>query len=206
MAELTPKKPSPDGIFGTKAGFNSCKLESSQDSTGTSPLCPQCGSKKVWRDGQRLIYSETIQRWLCKNCGFRFSDPAQLKAFRSMMAKLKPKNEETKVIKSKVDRLFTRQICVSETKNLGPEQLLKQIPERRIDIAGKIVEYAWKMQKEGYGKETIRGNCGCLRALNVRGADLADPESVKEALAREQKWSQNRRRNVINSYTLFLKF
>ena len=38
MAELT-SKPSPD-IFGTKAGFNSCKLESAQDSTGTSPLCP----------------------------------------------------------------------------------------------------------------------------------------------------------------------
>lgn len=123
-----------------------------------------------------------------------------------MMARLKPKNGESKVIKSKIDKLFTRQICVSETKNLGPEQLLKQIPERRIDIAGKIVDFAWKMQKEGYGKETIRGNCGCLRALTVRGADLADPESVKEVLAREQKWSQNRRRNVINSYTLLLKF
>ena len=34
----------------------------------------------------------------------------------------------------------------------------------------------------------------------------ADPESVKEALAKEQKWSSNRRKNVINYYTLFLKF
>ena len=50
---------------------------------------------------------------------------------------------------------------------MGPEQLLKQIPERRIDIAGKLVEFAWKMQKEGYAKETIRGDCGCLRALTV---------------------------------------
>jgi integrase len=40
----------------------------------------------------------------------------------------------------------------------------------------------------------------------VRGANLADPESVKEALSKEQKWSQNRRRNVINAYTLLLKF
>jgi integrase len=68
------------------------------------------------------------------------------------------------------------------------------------------VQYAWKMQKEGYGKETIRGNCGCLRALILRGANLADPESGKEALSKEQKWSQNRRRNVINAYTPLLKF
>ncbi len=38
MAELT-SKPSPD-VFGTKVGFNSCKLESAQGSTGTSPLNP----------------------------------------------------------------------------------------------------------------------------------------------------------------------
>jgi integrase len=170
------------------------------------PICPQCGTGKVWRDGQRAIYSETIQRCLCKTCGFRFSDPAQLAAFRSMMAKLQPQNGESKVIKRQSDKVFSCQICVSETKNLGPEQLLQQIPERRIDIAGKLVDFAWKMQKEGYSKETIRGDCGCLRALALRGADLADPETVKEVLAKEQTWSQNRRRNVINAYTLLLKF
>jgi integrase/ribosomal protein L37AE/L43A len=170
-----------------------------------SLLCPKCG-RKVVRAGQRKIYSETIQRWLCYHCDFRFSDPAQLAAFRKMKAKLQPKNDESKVIKSQSDRLFTCQIRVQETKNLGPEQLLQQTPERRIDIAGKLVEYAWKMQKEGYDKETIRGNCGCLRALALRGADLAEPESVKEVLSKEQKWSQNRRRNVINAYTLLLKF
>ena len=89
---------------------------------------------------------------------------------------------------------------------MEPEQLLKQIPERRIEIAGKLIDFSWKMQKEGYAQESIRGNCGCLRALTLRGADLADPESVKAVLAKEQKWSQNRRRNVINAYTLLLKF
>jgi hypothetical protein len=39
MAELI-SKPSPDGKLDTKAGFNSCKLESAQGSTGTSPLNP----------------------------------------------------------------------------------------------------------------------------------------------------------------------
>lgn len=169
-------------------------------------ICPKCGNDKIWRNGQRTIYSEIIQRWLCKTCGFRFSDPVQLESFRTMMAKLQTKKGVSKRIKSQTDTLSSCQICVSETKNLEPEQLLKQIPEKRLEIAGKLVDFSWKMQKEGYAQESIRGNCGCLRALTVRGADLADPESIKEVLAKEQKWSQNRRRNVINAYTLLLKF
>ncbi len=61
------------------------------------------------------------------------------------------------------------------------------------------------MEKQGYYKETIRGYSSGLRALIQRNANLLDAESVKEALAKEQKWSQHRRRNVINAYTLFLK-
>ncbi len=61
------------------------------------------------------------------------------------------------------------------------------------------------MAKEtGYAKETIRGYLSCLRTLIDRGANLYDPESVKDVMAR-QKWSANRRRNVVNAYTLFLK-
>jgi len=77
--------------------------------------------------------------------------------------------------------------------------------DQPADIKGKLVQFAFYMQKQGYTRETIRGNEGALKALLVRNADLLDPESVKEVLAREQKWSQNRRRNVINGYTLFLK-
>jgi integrase len=61
------------------------------------------------------------------------------------------------------------------------------------------------MQKQGYAPGTIRSNTGALRALLIRNPDLLNPESVKEALARELAWSQNRRRNVVTSYGLFLK-
>ena len=101
------------------------------------------------------------------------------------MARLQPKNRESKLLKSQFDNLSYSQICDPETKTLEPEQTTKQVPKRRIDIAGKIVEFAWKMQKEGYQKETILRYCGCLRALITRGADLTDSESVIEALAKE---------------------
>jgi integrase len=98
----------------------------------------------------------------------------------------------------------------TEAKNLIATETEEQTvagttPQQTPDVKGKIIEFAWYMEKQGYAKESIRGNLGALRALQNRNAKMLDPESVKEALAKEQKWSQNRRRNVINAYTLFLK-
>ena len=90
---------------------------------------------------------------------------------------------------------------------MGPEQIsIQQVPESKEDVKGKLVQFAWTMQQEQYAKETIRVNISCLRALVERGANLLDTLSVKNALAREQKWSAARKRNAITAYTLFLKF
>jgi len=75
-----------------------------------------------------------------------------------------------------------------------------------VEVKGKIIEFLWWAEKQGYAKETVRGYGSCLRALMYRGANLLNPESVKEALAKERSWSANRRRNVINAYTTFIKF
>jgi integrase len=38
--------------------------------------CPQCGSSRLYRDGLRnLNDGSTVQRWLCRSCGYRFSEP-----------------------------------------------------------------------------------------------------------------------------------
>lgn len=107
-----------------------------------------------------------------------------------------------------------RQVCVALARGaknldaaaLGHSPAAGTSPNQPADVKGKLFDYTWTMQKEGYSPATIRTNAGALRALLARKADLMNPENVKEALAREQKWSQNRRRNVITAYTLFLKF
>jgi hypothetical protein len=43
------------------------------------------------------------------------------------------------------------------------------------------------MQKQGYASGTIRSNSGALKALLARNADLTNPKSVKEVLAKEQR-------------------
>jgi len=43
-----------------------------------SPIrCPECTSQRVWRDGIRRTSHGDIQRWLCRDCGFRFSESTQ---------------------------------------------------------------------------------------------------------------------------------
>ncbi|MBM4401254.1 MAG: hypothetical protein FJ045_04810, partial [Crenarchaeota archaeon] len=37
--------------------------------------CPECGGSKLYRDGMRYLSSgEAVQRWLCRDCGYRFSE------------------------------------------------------------------------------------------------------------------------------------
>jgi len=51
------------------------KIKDVKDVMAT-PTCPQCGSKRVWKDGLRQLSDGAIvQRWLCRDCGYRFSDP-----------------------------------------------------------------------------------------------------------------------------------
>jgi len=59
--------------------------------------------------------------------------------------------------------------------------------------------------KKGRTETTIRGQCGSLRTLYNRGADLYSSESVKETVA-SQDWTSGMRKNVINAYINFAKF
>jgi integrase len=103
-----------------------------------------------------------------------------------------------------------RRVCATkEAKNLNQETEAQTVPgdiqQAEQDLKGKLVTYAFYMEKQNYSPETRRMNNGCLGALQRRNANLLDPESVKLVLAHEKAWSENRKRNVINAYSLFLK-
>ncbi|MCJ7761933.1 hypothetical protein MUP38_00575 [Candidatus Bathyarchaeota archaeon] len=175
-----------NSVFG-EAGQTQTGKSDLQESAGANPPCPQCGSKKLWRDGLRYsIFGDEIQRWLCRNCDFRFSDPQDVQRAWSTFERVE--RIESKSLKSTGYKGITRQIRVKETKNLGPEQtIIQNVPESKEEIKGKLVQFAWKMQQEGYNKETIRTDGSCLKGLIIRGANLSDPESVKEVLWQKSK-------------------
>jgi len=68
--------------------------------------CPECGSPRNWKDGLRKTGFGTVQRYLCRSCGFRFSDPmAQLQVKVDIPAQdFKMLNPRSDMSKRPVDR------------------------------------------------------------------------------------------------------
>jgi len=107
---------------------------------------------------------------------------------------------------------------VSATKPKGAKNLVKV--ESRIEkraagattqpkpdsatVKGKLVEFAWELKKQNLADSTRELYGRMLRKLVTVGADITEPESVKDAIAK-QKWSECVKSNVIAAYTKFLR-
>jgi integrase len=75
----------------------------------------------------------------------------------------------------------------------------------KADVKGKLVDFLWWMKKQGYKKSTIEGRVKFLRTLVNRGANLLDPESIKETLALEESWKDGYKANLVDAYSCFLE-
>jgi integrase len=98
--------------------------------------------------------------------------------------------------------------CASKrAKNLSNATELKTVAgesPKQDDSKSPLFQYAWWMKKEGYAEDTITTRVKILRILCKRGAVLNDPETIKEAIAR-QSWSSKRKVNAADAYTAFLR-
>ena len=151
MAELTQQTSEANRIFDREAGSKNGESERLCGSAGVSLLCPHCGSNKVWRDGLRYsMFGDKIQRWLCRNCGLRFSDPVDVEKAWSTFERVE--RVDTKPKKATDDIVTNCQICVTKaegTKNLAAEIQEKEIPPRsETDNKGSLLQYLWKMQQQ----------------------------------------------------------
>lgn len=71
------------------------------------------------------------------------------------------------------------------------------------DIKGRIIKFAWELQKRAYAETTLKNYSYLLKGLVDRGANLYDPESVKDVISKAQSWCQGRKNNAVKAYTLF---
>jgi hypothetical protein len=103
------------------------------------------------------ILETPIQRWLCRACGLRFSDPKTLALQRIATV-------QTKELRSQHNKDSSRQICVSETKNLSAEQQTIEVLQGNKDgeFAQKIYDYSLWLNKNGKSEATIRGRVKLL--------------------------------------------
>ena len=73
------------------------------------------------------------------------------------------------------------------------------------DLKSELFNFAWWLRKNGLKETTIESKVKLLKVLVRRGANLADPESVKLVIAK-QNWSEGRKENAVDAYTSFLSF
>jgi integrase len=147
--------------------------------------CPECGSSKIAKTGLRLLSAgKETQTFKCSECSRKFSEN-YIRCPRQFSTAHYALNGESE----KMDSLTEAKTVTGNLEN--------------IEI--KIAKHHGKMMLQNYKPSTIRLSKSALRTLMKRGADLANPESVKEVMSK-QKWSGNRQRNVIIAYTQFLKY
>jgi integrase/recombinase XerD len=207
--------------------------------------CPSCHSQRLYRDGLRyLADGSAIQRWLCRDCSHRFSEPkvkvdvaGKIDAFQPGSELLKNGVVPSKLaIKKSGDSLSLSvgenvvanhelttagkglnsfaykdckcQVCATQgAKNLETATETKTVAGdvKAQDVKGKLLEFAFHMQKNGLSQKTIETFINSLKKLEKSGANLLDPENVKETLAK-LKSSQNSKATIKGAYSGFLRF
>jgi len=167
------------------------------------PCCPECGSKKAWKDGLRYVQGNPIQRFLCRSCGYRFSET-------SLNVSKDPEcnqNVHRMALNMPSSLLSNRQICALETervKNLVKVEPQQKAAQRESNIKGQLISFAWHLKKMGRSDSTIKTYLDYLEIL-AKDADLLNPEEIKLAIANKLK-SRNTKCLVCYAYDSFLKF
>jgi integrase/predicted RNA-binding Zn-ribbon protein involved in translation (DUF1610 family) len=143
-------------------------IAGSLDVLGNSLKCPECGSERIFKNGKRkLSSSERKQRFLCRSCGYRFTDSSSLNIVNNNSG-----SSQISVVLQDAKNLVSAQ----ETKTCARDEKLPP------NIAGLIAQFLAYLEKEGFCKESEYPNL--IRRLAKLGANLHDPESIKEAIGR----------------------
>jgi integrase/predicted RNA-binding Zn-ribbon protein involved in translation (DUF1610 family) len=150
-----------------------------------APLaCPSCGGTKLYRDGIRyLADGSQTQRWLCRNCGFRFSENAK-------NGQRHNKSCRVGAPKPGVKNSVAKAVVLADT-NGKSEQQAAGATEQTADIKGKLVQFMFQLANDGINEATIQNYIKTLKLLLKYGADLSNPESVKEVIAKQKRWSES---------------
>jgi len=83
------------------------------------------------------------------------------------------------------------------------EQAAGATTTSKADLKGKIVEMAWDLKKKGRSQATIGVYSRFLTALLDRGADLNDPDSVKDVISQQEHWAKSTKNQAVTAYTAF---
>lgn len=175
--------------------------------------CPSCNSNCLFKDGLRkLADGFKVQRYLCRDCGYRFTEPSGIYGKIHKTSNLTRafsfegnEDEDPGQAGSGSDMggglMLEKPLEVEKRPAGGTEVALTSSSLGTISV---IDRFAWWLKKNGYADLTIKGSVKLLKTLTKRGANLYDPESVKDVIAR-QPWSIRRKEIAVYTYSSFLE-
>jgi integrase len=97
----------------------------------------------------------------------------------------------------------SKNLATVETQN--SEKAAEATTSDQATIKGKLVELAFWMNKEGFREATIKGRTAIIRRLANLGADLWNPETVKETIAKQKTWGDGQKVGAVTAYNTFLE-
>ncbi|MEM2293121.1 MAG: hypothetical protein QXX41_07580, partial [Nitrososphaerota archaeon] len=172
-------------------------------SNGPEVQCPSCGSKRLFKDGWRkLSDGSKIQRYLCRDCFHRFTISSSRRGKIHETSGLNRSNGYVK------DEGHEDPVDGSET---GTVALMEKTLQSVKQPAGGTVSqdvlagFALWLLKNGRREETVKKNVEVIRMLIRKGANIYDPEAVKEFI-NKLNVSEDTKMNYANLYGNFVKF
>jgi len=160
------------------------------DRPAQSPLCPNCRSPRIWKDGLRKNPSGAVQRWICRDCGYRFSEQTS-----SNDKKGSPHTLKYQVC---ADEKEAKNLVVLETRHQ------KQDAGATTELDVTIDQFKAYLTKKQLTESTVRTYVSIMRFLVKLGADIFKPDDVNLVMG-QQDWSDGRKNNVIKAYTHFAR-
>ncbi len=169
--------------------------------------CPECGSKRIWKDGLRSTWQGSVQRWICRDCGYRFShlDHSEGSECHQRI--------HTKTVYRPVDKPLVCRVgaadgaVVNLAEMQGTRNEIAQRESTKLDqatVKGKIIEFAFWLTKQGIDEETAKNRAYILRRLVDLGVDLWQPETIKDLLAKQKTWNDGYKMIITYAYQSFL--
>ena len=140
------------------------------------------------RDISNKVYLFVVQRWLCRDCGYRFIEHS----FTNH--------------KNSVRHTADSQVC-GEGISLAALESRMVEGQREATTDHKIIlfNFAWWLKKEGYAEATIQTRTAKIRQFIKSGADIYNPESVKETIAKKVSWNEATKVTAVIAYNSFVE-
>ena len=174
--------------------------------------CPDCGSRRIYKDGMRRTSHGDVQRFLCRDCGYRFS----LVRSTFLRMKLNLPIAYSKVCQASDERERAPGAGqVQELATVARNDGSRESAPINADINAMLINYEAKLILKGLDQKTIRRRITLLKLLSRRNANLLDPVSVFHAADHAKRWdwttrqvtdldwSQGSKNNAAQAYLSF---